>query len=106
MMVRGDLDEPFVRSKTAGGVRPGLFLPEYMGNSYGISKKPIVNGTYRDSLYIGCHGGPKLKLMCLGMAGVGCWCLHTAGLVHTTRAGHACAGWRGRAGRPATNARA
>ena len=26
MMVRGDLDKPFVRSKTAGGVRPGLFL--------------------------------------------------------------------------------
>jgi hypothetical protein len=30
MMVRGDLDRPFVRLKTAGGVRPGLFLPEYM----------------------------------------------------------------------------
>jgi hypothetical protein len=30
MMVRGDLDKPFVRSKTAGGVRPGLFLPEYV----------------------------------------------------------------------------
>ena len=26
MMVRGDLDRPFVRSKTAGGVRPGLFF--------------------------------------------------------------------------------
>jgi hypothetical protein len=38
MMVRGDLDRLFVRSKTAGGVRPGLFLPEYMGNPYGSSK--------------------------------------------------------------------
>jgi hypothetical protein len=38
MMVRGDLDQPFVRSKTTGGVRPGLFLPEYMGNPHGISK--------------------------------------------------------------------
>jgi hypothetical protein len=38
MMVRGDLDRPFVRSKTAGGVRPGLFLPKYMGNPYGSSK--------------------------------------------------------------------
>jgi hypothetical protein len=38
MMVRGDLDRPFVRSKTAGGVRPGLFLPEYTGNPYGSSK--------------------------------------------------------------------
>ena len=37
-MVRGDLEKPFVRSKTAGGVRPGLFLPEYMGNPYGSSK--------------------------------------------------------------------
>ena len=42
MMVRGDSDKPFVRSKTAGGVRPmvrpGLFLQEYMGNPYGSSK--------------------------------------------------------------------
>jgi hypothetical protein len=38
MMVRGDLDKPFVQSKTAGGVRLGLFLPEYMGNPYGSSK--------------------------------------------------------------------
>jgi hypothetical protein len=38
MMARGDLDQPFVRSKTAGGVRPGLFLREYMGNPYGSSK--------------------------------------------------------------------
>jgi hypothetical protein len=38
MMVWGDLDEPFVRSTIAGGVRPGLFLPEYMGNPYGSSK--------------------------------------------------------------------
>jgi hypothetical protein len=38
MMVWGDLNQPFVRSKTAGGVRPGLFLPEYMGNLYGGSK--------------------------------------------------------------------
>jgi hypothetical protein len=38
MVVRGDLDKPFVRSKTAGGFRPGLFLPEYMGNPYGSSK--------------------------------------------------------------------
>jgi hypothetical protein len=38
MMVRGDLDEPIVRSKTAGGVRPGLFRPDYMGNPYGSSK--------------------------------------------------------------------
>jgi hypothetical protein len=38
MMVRGDLDEPFVRSKTAGGVRPGLFLPEYMGNPMVVAK--------------------------------------------------------------------
>jgi hypothetical protein len=38
MMVRGDLDQQFVRSKTDGGVRPGLFLPEYMGNPYGSSK--------------------------------------------------------------------
>jgi hypothetical protein len=38
MMVHGDLDTPFVRSKTARGVRPGLFLPEYMGNPYGSSK--------------------------------------------------------------------
>jgi hypothetical protein len=37
-MVRGDLDRPFVRSKTAGGVRPGLFLLEYMGNPYGSRK--------------------------------------------------------------------
>ena len=26
MMVRGDLYRPIVRSKTAGGVRPGLFF--------------------------------------------------------------------------------
>jgi hypothetical protein len=26
MMVRGNLDQPFVRSKTAGGVRPGLLV--------------------------------------------------------------------------------
>jgi hypothetical protein len=38
MMVRGDLDEPIVRSKIARGVRPGLFLPDYMGNPYGSSK--------------------------------------------------------------------
>jgi hypothetical protein len=38
MMVWGDLDQPFVRSKTAGGVRPRLFLPEYMGDPYGVSK--------------------------------------------------------------------
>jgi hypothetical protein len=38
MMVQGDSDKPFVRSKTAGGVRPGLFLQEYMGNPYGSSK--------------------------------------------------------------------
>jgi hypothetical protein len=38
MMVRGDLYRPIVRSKTAGGVRPGLFLPEYMGNPYSSSK--------------------------------------------------------------------
>jgi hypothetical protein len=38
MMVRGDLDQPFARSKTAGGVRPGLFLPEYMGNPYSSGK--------------------------------------------------------------------
>ena len=42
-----------------------------------------MNGTYRNFLYIGCHGGPKLKLMCLGMAGVECWCLNTTGPVHT-----------------------
>jgi hypothetical protein len=36
MMVRGDLDRLFVRSKIAGGVRPRLFLPEYMGNPYGL----------------------------------------------------------------------
>ena len=35
-------------------------------------------------LYIGCHKRPKLKLMCLRMAGVGSWCLHTTGPVHTT----------------------
>jgi hypothetical protein len=52
MMVRGEVDKPFVRSKTAGGVRPGFFLLEYMENPYGSSKKPIVNGTYRDFLYI------------------------------------------------------
>ena len=40
MMVRGDLDRLFVRSKAAGGVKPGLFLLEYtsMGNPYGSSK--------------------------------------------------------------------
>jgi hypothetical protein len=38
MMVRGNLDKPFVRSKTAGGVGPGFFLPEYIGNPYGSSK--------------------------------------------------------------------
>jgi hypothetical protein len=38
MMVQGNLDKPFVRSKTIGGVRPGLFLLEYMGNPYGSSK--------------------------------------------------------------------
>jgi hypothetical protein len=38
MMVRNDLDEPFVRSQTAGGVRHGPFLLEYMGNPYGSSK--------------------------------------------------------------------
>ena len=38
MMVWGDLNKPFVRSKTVGGVRPGLFLLEYMGNPYGSSK--------------------------------------------------------------------
>jgi hypothetical protein len=40
MMVRGDFDKPFVRSKTAGGVRPGLFLLEYtsMENPRGSSK--------------------------------------------------------------------
>jgi hypothetical protein len=38
MMVRGDLDKPSVRSKTAGGVRPGLFLLEYMGNPYDGSR--------------------------------------------------------------------
>jgi hypothetical protein len=38
MMVRVDFEKPFVRSKTATGVRPGLFLSEYMGNPYGISK--------------------------------------------------------------------
>jgi hypothetical protein len=37
-MVRCDLDKPFVRSKTARGVKPGLFLPEYMENPYGSSK--------------------------------------------------------------------
>jgi hypothetical protein len=37
-MVRVDLVEPFMRSKTAGGVKPVLFLPEYMGNPYGSSK--------------------------------------------------------------------
>jgi hypothetical protein len=26
MMVQGNLDQPFVRSKAAGGVRPGLFF--------------------------------------------------------------------------------
>jgi hypothetical protein len=26
MMVRGNLDQPFVRSKTAGGVRPRLLV--------------------------------------------------------------------------------
>jgi hypothetical protein len=38
MMVRGDLDEPIVRSKTARVVRPGLFLLDYRGNPYGRSK--------------------------------------------------------------------
>jgi hypothetical protein len=38
MMVRGDLDEPIVRSKTARGARPRLFLPDYMENPYGSSK--------------------------------------------------------------------
>jgi hypothetical protein len=58
MMVQGDLYQPLLRSKTAGGVRPGLFLPEYMGNPYGSRKKPIVKGTYRNFLYIGCHERP------------------------------------------------
>ena len=43
-----------------------------------------VGGLYMDFLYIGCHGGPKLKLMCLGMADVGCRCLPTTEPVHTT----------------------
>jgi hypothetical protein len=38
MMARGDLHKPFVRPKTVGGVRLGLFLPKYMGNPYGSSK--------------------------------------------------------------------
>jgi hypothetical protein len=38
MMVRGDLDEPIVRSKSARGAKPGLFLLDYMGNPYGSSK--------------------------------------------------------------------
>jgi hypothetical protein len=38
MVARGDLDKPFVRSKTAASARPGLFLPEYMGSPYGSSK--------------------------------------------------------------------
>jgi hypothetical protein len=42
MMVRGGLDRPVVRSKTAEGVKPGLFLPEYMGNPYGSSS--LVGG--------------------------------------------------------------
>jgi hypothetical protein len=41
MMVRGHLDRLFVRPKTAGGVRPGLFLLEYMGNPYGSSKNQL-----------------------------------------------------------------
>jgi hypothetical protein len=38
MMVRGNLDQPFVRSKTVEGARRGLFLPEYMGNPCGTRK--------------------------------------------------------------------
>ena len=30
--------KPIVQSKTAGRVRPGLFLLDYMGNPYGSSK--------------------------------------------------------------------
>jgi hypothetical protein len=38
MMVLGSLDKTIVRSKTAGGVRPRLFLLDYMGHPYGSSK--------------------------------------------------------------------
>jgi hypothetical protein len=44
MMVRGDLYSPIVRSKTAAGVRPGLFLPEYMGKQHSAPEHQTAIG--------------------------------------------------------------
>jgi hypothetical protein len=81
------------------------FSSRIYGKSPSYYDKPTINGAYRDLPYRGCHGGPKLKLMYMGMAGVGCWCLHTFELVHTVWVGHACARWRERVGGPAMRAR-
>jgi hypothetical protein len=83
VLIHGVLDWSVVRSKTAGGVRPGLFLPDCMGNPYG-SRKTTLNEYYRDFLCTGSHGSPEPEAMQLGMAGVACWCLHATGPLHTT----------------------